>query len=118
MRKQHCNRKYFIVPGMFFGDWEILSEGKPISRTYTDKSGKTRGHSQRTFECLCVCGKRRTVQLNNLMNGKSTNCGCYRSEKLQEGWKKWRKGLTDEEHSALKRKCVNKRWHSQKETTK
>lgn len=35
--------------------------------------------------------------MQNLIDGTSTSCGCYRQERLQEGWKKWRDSFSSAE---------------------
>jgi hypothetical protein len=34
--------------------------------------------------CVCECGKRKDVLLRNVLNGKSSSCGCYRSQRIRE----------------------------------
>jgi hypothetical protein len=38
---------------------------------------------QTTWACICDCGKELTVSGCHLINGRSTSCGCYRSELLR-----------------------------------
>ena len=35
---------------------------------------------KRRYECLCDCGKTTNVLVQNLLQGKSTSCGCYAIE--------------------------------------
>lgn len=39
------------------------------------------------WECECTCGTKRTVLGSNLVNGKSTSCGCYHREILGQAGK-------------------------------
>lgn len=64
--------------GRTFGDWEVVS---PV-----EAKGATR------WVCRCSCGVVRNVRTNNLLNGRSTNCGCrniapnIRSYELNESY--------------------------------
>lgn len=60
-------------------------------RTAADLTGKTFGRltvkarsghigKQPAWDCICVCGKPSRVAGDNLRQGKTTSCGCYRRE--------------------------------------
>lgn len=56
---------------MRFGHWEIIA------------SAPTRnGHMH--FECRCVCGTTKSVMGGHLTKGKSTNCGCKKTERFRQ----------------------------------
>ena len=40
------------------------------------------GNSKAQWDCRCACGKERAVLANSLLMGKSTSCGCQRSESI------------------------------------
>lgn len=61
-------REYTNLAGQTFGYWSVLSfagtlNGKPF------------------WNCLCACGKMKTVMAQSLRSGKSTSCGCYHQAK-------------------------------------
>ena len=60
-RQHQCN-------GMFFDQWHVV-----------DGSYYSEGTKQ-FVECVCTCGTRRVVRLENLRSGLSTGCGCKRRE--------------------------------------
>src|ERR1700735_2686821 len=51
-----------------------FSRLKVISQAETPKSGKTR------WNCICTCGKAKTVFGHALLAGYTTSCGCYAKE--------------------------------------
>jgi len=56
-----------------YGRWLVISEAdraKPNSR----------GGRQRTWRCICDCGKITVVHQGSLRNGRSKSCGCYQRE--------------------------------------
>lgn len=58
--------------------------GKEFGRlTVTERAENSRsGHTR--WVCLCECGTECTIQGQNLRNGRSQSCGCYRSEVTAE----------------------------------
>jgi hypothetical protein len=61
-----------IVQGQRFGFWVALQEGS----TRRFRSGR----SHRTAVVKCECGEVREVMINSLRQGKTTSCGCRRTE--------------------------------------
>jgi hypothetical protein len=57
-------RAYNIKQGDQFGRLTIIQE--------IEKQGP-----KRRFECLCQCGNKTKVIVQNLTQGKTTSCGCY-----------------------------------------
>ena len=55
------------------------------------------------YKCLCDCGKYAVVARSELISGKSTSCGCYRTERIRESRK------------ALKGKPCNNRKYNKNE---
>ena len=66
-------------------------------------------HSKAELLCLCDCGARKVVLLNNLRNGRTTSCGCWQREATSvaslthgltgtAGWRAW---------CEMKRRCYN-----------
>lgn len=105
-------QKHFVEPGMTFGSWEVISESPGC--VYLHKGRRSR---RRHFLCLCVCGTKRNVSLNNLLNGKSTSCGCYRREVRRESYLAWRNSFGSElafsRHlSELVRAGLDKKWRN------
>lgn len=59
-----------IVPGMVFEKWTVIDEV-----THTTPKGKP----IRVFQCRCVCGRVKKVQLSHLRSGASSGCvACQR----------------------------------------
>lgn len=56
------------LTGQKFGDWTVGGWKQNPKNTY--------------WECTCVCGKIKWVLACNLVQGKSTSCGCSRKGKL------------------------------------
>ena len=100
-------RKHYIVPGMYFGDWEIVKEVEPIRGTYNCSYRKT-PFTTRRFECLCLCGTRRIVRISNLLTGSSTGCGCFRTEKMRAGYQDWVNRHTPKELFRLRSEAVRR----------
>ena len=65
-------KKVLITSGDQYGRLTIIKEVE--ARTY--KQGK-----KRMFLCLCTCGVRVKVLLNNLRNSHTQSCGCLGREK-------------------------------------
>ena len=62
-------KKYDIdkLIGKKFGYWTIISFSH-IDSNY-----------MKYFNCVCKCGTKWKVRLNNLMEGRSFSCGCHRN---------------------------------------
>lgn len=58
------------VIGKVYGLLTVIQETKP----YRD----SQGNKQRKFICQCVCGKKKSVRLNELRNGTTVSCGCIK----------------------------------------
>jgi hypothetical protein len=86
-----------------------------------DKNGETQ------WVCVCVCGKKHNVATQNLLNGTTKSCGCYRkSKRTTHGasgtktyniWKAMRKRCANPNDPAYARYggrgiSVCKRWQS------
>lgn len=63
MKKIDLNKEY--------GNWKILEY------SHTKKSIDY-------YKCMCKCGNIKTVNIYNLITGRSTNCGCLRKEKMSK----------------------------------
>lgn len=68
-------RKLIDLTGQQFGDWDVIKEGP---RWFDGRA------LRRTWECLCICGERKTITQANLCSGGSRGCGCYRNELARE----------------------------------
>lgn len=68
--------------GKRFGRWLVVSYSHKTPRYYTNpKTGEKRIKAYRHFyDCVCECGKRKTVNADNLLSGLSTSCGCKTKE--------------------------------------
>ena len=60
------------LTGKEFGAWTVLEYA------HTNDRGAV------SWLCRCQCGSVATVSGNNLRSGRTTNCGCLRSEKLSQ----------------------------------
>lgn len=70
-------RKHELLVGQTFGLWTVLGEGRP----YLPK----RGGTQARVRCRCACGTERdAVWPSDLVNGKTTSCGCTRLEGVRQ----------------------------------
>lgn len=58
------------LTGKIFGDWVVLSY------SHTNKRGDV------SWACKCRCGAVSEVNGNNLKSGKTTSCGCQKTNKL------------------------------------
>ena len=60
------------------------------------------------WECICDCGNRRTVNVSNLLLGRSTSCGCSRSTHglsktaLHSRWRAMRQRCQNDKHPKYK----------------
>jgi len=61
--------KINIQEGDIFTHWTVLNE----TEGYFSKNGEK---SDRAFNCICVCGKKKSVNRNSLTTGQSKSCGC------------------------------------------
>jgi hypothetical protein len=60
-----------------WGRWTVIREVKAKKYFYK----KTKKHIvKRRMECLCECGTKRIVSLEQLTRGKSRSCGCFQKE--------------------------------------
>ena len=92
------------LSGNSFGLWRV------IKRVENDKHNKAR------WLCVCSCGAEKVVSANNLVSGRSNNCGCVRREKtvtrstshgksktkLYRTWAKMKERTTNENVPAFK----------------
>lgn len=53
------------ILGRTFGHWTVMSEAGSSDL------------GQAMWNCKCVCGTRKRVRYNSLVEGKSKSCGCY-----------------------------------------
>ena len=67
-------RKLEIKRGDKYGRLTILNEVEGI---FNSKDIK-----MRNFLCLCTCGKKLEILLNNLRMKKTISCGCFRTERI------------------------------------
>lgn len=86
------------LTGKKFGYWEV------IKRAPNDKNNQSR------WFCRCKCGTEKIVQGNDLRRGKSTSCGCYRTNLMREKFKTHNLTKTRLYRiwGAIKKRCYNK----------
>jgi hypothetical protein len=84
--------------GETYGDWTVVAEALPQQF----KSGK-----KPTVICACKCGESRRVQVNNLLSGGSTGCGCSAREAqtIHGGYKSYLYRIWID----IKSRCLNPR---------
>lgn len=63
--------KIIVVPGERFGRLTVIRESE-------------RQYGHRYILCQCDCGNLKTINLNSLVRGTSTSCGCYRKEYIRQ----------------------------------
>lgn len=61
-------RKFQDLTGQTFGRLTVVAG-----------AGKSKNNSF-LFDCVCVCGNRKTVRASHLRRGEIKSCGCYKSE--------------------------------------
>jgi hypothetical protein len=69
-----------IIIGQKFGKLKIIKE--------LPKHITSGGNKCRKFECLCECGKSKSVLLNSLLTEKTVSCGCFHLERVISAGKK------------------------------
>lgn len=76
----------FDLLGKRFGMWTVIAfSHREPKLSFDKKSGKERIRGYRYFvDCVCDCGNKKTVNLENLQLGKSTCCGCKNKQRLCE----------------------------------
>lgn len=63
--------------------------GKKFGRLLVlEDSGERTSCGGVKYKCLCDCGKYSITARSELISGRASSCGCYRSEKLREARKK------------------------------
>lgn len=70
--KCFCTKKKLQLEGQKFGKLTVLEQ------VLEKQDGKI------FWKCRCDCGKIKNIYGAYLINGHTTSCGCYRSEKLKE----------------------------------
>jgi len=65
------HKKIHIKSGQVFGRLTALHDDFLIGRN-------------RWVNCLCSCGKTKSIRLSSLIRGYSASCGCYRIEQLKK----------------------------------
>lgn len=85
------------LSGKKFGRWSVV--GAPESR-----DGRV------YWDCLCDCGTRKSILGDNLRQGYTVSCGCYRDEKVSERQATHRCSHTKVHNTWLriKDRCYNK----------
>jgi hypothetical protein len=58
--------------------------GKRFDRLIVVGLGNPTKSGQKTWLCNCLCGKAKEIRHGDLMNGKSSSCGCSHKEMLQK----------------------------------
>lgn len=90
----------------------VIESGERFGRlTVIKESVRQYGH--RYILCQCDCGNQKSINLNSLVKGLSTSCGCYRKEYISK--KNTTHGLTERGHierlyniwSNMKCRCNN-----------
>lgn len=56
-----------------FGNWTVIE--------FYEYKKSPNGTTNATWLCECVCGNKKYVRANHLLNGKSLSCGCYGNKK-------------------------------------
>ena len=106
------------LTGQRFGRLTVISLNKEVSK-----------QKKATYwNCRCECGNEIIVRGDNLRNGRTTSCGCYKDEmsskKLKEKWqdeefrqmrselssKKFKEKWKDEEFRQMKSDKMKEKW--------
>lgn len=96
-------RKIEIKTGDRYNRWTIIQE---VERYVINKI------KFRQFECLCDCGNKKKVMLNDLRTGNTKSCGCFNKEQsIKSNTKHHQSGINiTKEYStwkAMKKRCLN-----------
>jgi hypothetical protein len=59
--------------GKIFGDLEVVDEATPDDK------------SNRRWNCVCECGRKRVVHGYNLLSGATKSCGCFMAARTIAG---------------------------------
>lgn len=97
---------------------KVLSQGQKFNRlTFVEHSGLNK-HGAKTAVFKCDCGNEKIFILNNVINGRTTSCGCFRKEYVSKERPGFKHGLAktpiyDTWQSMMKRcyKTSNKNYH-------
>ena len=54
--------------------------GQKFGRLTVVRRCGTNAHREAVWECICICGNTHYVPGSSLRTGKSTSCGCYKSD--------------------------------------
>lgn len=65
------------IIGKASGLLTILYEVDSLPNTSND------GRADRKISCLCACGNKKILRLNDFLQGKSKSCGCAKGPKRQ-----------------------------------
>ena len=86
--------------GEKFGRLLVVGEGKRTSK-------------ERRMDCLCECGNSCSPQLNHLRSGRTTSCGCVRTERIVRERYQMKHGMDGSKAyrrwDAMKARCYNPR---------
>lgn len=95
-----CEHKFI---GKRFGKLEVLE----ISRRERTKSGSLKIY----FDCVCACGNKVEVVYQQLKEGKTISCGCYRKQKVIENNTTHNQSNTRlyKIYMGMKKRCYNKK---------
>lgn len=67
----NCPKEEINLIGKKFGRWTVIRKATPVK--YKEK-----------YFCRCECGNEKEVYAYDLINGRSTSCGCYHKEILSQ----------------------------------
>ena len=67
----------YDLTGQKFGRWTVLERDLNYRKEHNLKNQET------YWKCQCECGTIKTIVRGNLINGKSSSCGCLRREQMQ-----------------------------------
>lgn len=74
-----AHKKNKVKVGDKIGRLTVLEELPPVIYKYPKLIQKLR-----KFKCKCDCGNDINVMQQNLINGSTTSCGCFRKEAMSE----------------------------------
>jgi hypothetical protein len=84
------------LTGQRFGRWFVLNSAGKRGKFYL-------------YRCVCDCGNEKIVVCNDLRNGRSTSCGCFRKEQVSKRLKKHGMTNTPTYHIwvGMRQRCFN-----------
>lgn len=89
--------------------------GKRFGRLVVEKKAFVR-RGDSYWDCVCDCGKTKTIKMQHLVSGSTKSCGCYQKERVHEAILKHGESKTRlyKVWAAVKQRCENPNYNGYK----